>query len=394
MTAPVGVPAAGGAAPVQDPGALVDALRRAPGGRERLAALLPENLPIHTNRSAAETSRLRGYLLAAFAETGLPDSAVPYVIESLETADVPYEIAGAALALRGLGDLVGDDPSVDVDAPLVRAVRALAGSDATVSFESYRPTWPYALPTTALTEVVRTIGRLGPRAAGARAELAVLARQRDGLPRHILAEIDAVLDRAGAGGTLMPVTAAGRPSCCGRPPPPGPADDNEGPPAAVLEDQDGRQEAFAEFFTGKPAVVAFFYTRCDNPYKCSRTITTLAALQRSLAERGLEDAVKVAAITYDPEFDLPDRLRVYGHDRGVRFGAGARFFRVVRGFPEFRRRFDLGVNYGASTVNRHRVEVYVLDARGAVAASFTRVQWEAGTVLGVVENLLREARQG
>jgi cytochrome oxidase Cu insertion factor (SCO1/SenC/PrrC family) len=100
-------------------------------------------------------------------------------------------------------------------------------------------------------------------------------------------------------------------------------------------------------------VVAFFYTRCDNPHKCSLTITKLAALQGSLEERGLAGALKVAAITYDPDFDLPNRLRLYGNDRGMRFGEDARFFRATSGFQEIRRRFDLGVNYGASTVNRH-----------------------------------------
>jgi protein SCO1/2 len=55
-----------------------------------------------------------------------------------------------------------------------------------------------------------------------------------------------------------------------------------------LEDQDGARVKFGEFFTGKPSVVAFFYTRCDNPNKCSLTITKLGRLQRRLAELGLD----------------------------------------------------------------------------------------------------------
>ena len=136
--------------------------------------------------------------------------------------------------------------------------------------------------------------------------------------------------------------------------------------------------------------MAFFYTRCDNPYKCSLTITKLAALQDRFAQRGIADAVTIAAITYDPAFDVPERLRRYGTDRGVRFGERTRFFRVTSGFADFRRRFDLGVNYGPSTVNRHRIEVHVLDAEGRVAASFTRRQWEVDKVADAVQHLLAQ----
>jgi hypothetical protein len=45
------------------------------------------------------------------------------------------------------------------------------------------------------------------------------------------------------------------------------------------------------------------------------------------------------------------------------------------------------VNYGASTVNRHQTEVYVLNELGDISASFTRLQWEVAAVLRAVENL-------
>jgi cytochrome oxidase Cu insertion factor (SCO1/SenC/PrrC family) len=153
----------------------------------------------------------------------------------------------------------------------------------------------------------------------------------------------------------------------------------------VLEDQDGRAETFAGYFAGKPSLLAFFYTRCENPYKCSLTVTKLARLQTLIAQRGRVAELKLAAITYDPEFDLPARLRSYGTDRGMRFTSSARFFRATSGFPELSRHLGLGVNYGASTVNRHRIELYLLDAAGRTAASFTRLQWEPQAVLEAAE---------
>jgi cytochrome oxidase Cu insertion factor (SCO1/SenC/PrrC family) len=381
--------------PEADLGARIDALRHLPQGADELAALLPENLPIYEQRSAAEMGRLRGYLLAAFADTGLPDAALPYVIESLESGHVAYEVAGAAIGLRGL-----ETPPTGVVAALLRAIDNLGGADATVSFETYKPAWPYAQPTTALTELIRTLGHLGGRAEAALTELGRLVRQSDRFPGPVLDEMRRVLDRAGADhgahacgpgcgascGCAPVVEPASDESCCADMPMPEPTRDHT-PTQAMLEDQDGRSEPFEAFFQGKPSVVAFFYTRCDNPYKCSLTITKLATLQGRLEERGLQGALKVAAITYDPGFDLPNRLRSYGNDRGMRFGEDARFFRATSGFQEIRRRFDLGVNYGASTVNRHQTEVYLLNDQGDIAAAFTRLRWEVEAVLRAVEDL-------
>ncbi len=367
-------------------GALIDTLRHASQGSARLAALLPENQPIYHGRSAAEMNRIRGYLLGAFADTGLPDGALPYVIESLETGHDPYEVAGAAIGLRGLAR-----PPATVVRSLLRAIDNLAGADATVSFERYKPVWPYTQPTTALTEVVRTIGHIGADAAPALPALALLAQQSSRFSAPVRREMRRVLDRTDAG-SVRP-EPAGEPasghSCC--------ADQasrdqgkNTAALAAMLEDQDGQPERFEEFFRGKPSVVAFFYTRCDNPYKCSRTITQLAALQRRVHERGLAGSVNLTALTYDPEFDLPHRLKRYGSDRGMQFDEHARFFRAAANFPAIRQRFDLGVNYGPSTVNRHQTEAYVLDEMGDAVAAFTRQDLDVGAVLAVVENLLRE----
>jgi cytochrome oxidase Cu insertion factor (SCO1/SenC/PrrC family) len=388
--------------PETDVGARIDALRHLAQGRDELAALLPENLPIYEGRSAAQMGRLRGYLLAAFADTGLPDAALPYVVESLETGHVAYEVAGAAIGLRGL-----KTPAAGVVAALVRAIDNLSGADATVSFQSYNPAWPYAQPTTALTEVVRTIGHFGVQAQAALPRLEVLAQQRERFSSSVLEEMRRVLDRAGPGhgehacdaacagescGCVSAVDLGSDDSCCAEMASAEPVED-PAPMRAMLEDQDGRPERFEEFFRGKPSIVAFFYTRCDNPYKCSLTITKLAALQASLEERGLAGALKVTAITYDPEFDLPHRLRLYGSDRGVQFGKDARFFRVTSGFQEIRQRFHLGVNYGASTVNRHQTEVYLLNEHGEIAASFTRIRWEVEAVLSALEHLFPKPGQ-
>ena len=106
---------------------------------------------------------------------------------------------------------------------------------------------------------------------------------------------------------------------------------------------------------------------------------------------GLAERVRIAAISYDPDYDRPQRLGDYGAERGFRFDARNRFFRTdwVRssrcGRASSRRRLRPG------TVNRHRLELFVLDAEGAVAASFTRRLWAEAEVVETVASLARRS---
>ncbi|HXN22411.1 MAG TPA: SCO family protein [Candidatus Dormibacteraeota bacterium] len=122
-----------------------------------------------------------------------------------------------------------------------------------------------------------------------------------------------------------------------------------------FEDQHGTPVRFRELFEGNPSIVVFFYTRCDNPWKCLLTVTKLARVQQLLKERDNSDQIQTVAITYDPAFDLPKRLREYGQDRGVRFDTHHRMLRATEGFAALRNHFHLGVNFLESLVNRHRI---------------------------------------
>ena len=87
----------------------------------------------------------------------------------------------------------------------------------------------------------------------------------------------------------------------------------------TIQDHDGRILPLADYLGRADTVVAFFYTRCQNPNKCSLTITKLGDLQRRLDDLGMA-GIQLAAITYDPGFDLPDRLAAYARARGMILG--------------------------------------------------------------------------
>lgn len=384
---------------------LVDAVRHSPDRRDALVELLPERLPLYAGRSTNATVRIRGYILATFERVGLPEAALAYVLEELESGRDAYLVAAAAKALRGF-----DGPASWSLPFLFKAIENVKYVDDALSFESYKPRWPVAEQTTALEEVFRTFAWLGIQARPALSGLEAMYEARDAFSATTRAAIARAIAAIRGSGT------DGEAGCCGggiglssavesfRPASPLAADpvglglaggrargargDATVPIDVELEDQDGRTVRYGGFLSQKPSIVAFFYTRCNNPNKCSLTVTKLARLQRAIREAGLRRQLRIAAITYDPAYDLPPRLRAYGENRGVIFDEDNRFLRAQTEFTAIQEYFELGVNFGQALVNRHRIELFVLDNTGHIAATFARLQWDVHDVLDHARALL------
>jgi cytochrome oxidase Cu insertion factor (SCO1/SenC/PrrC family) len=360
--------------------ALVDEVKRHPRDRDRLVLLLPERSEFYAGRSTNAVIRMRGYAIAAFEQVGLPEEALAFVLEELESGRDAYLVAAAARALRGL-----DHPSAQAAPFLLKAIENITYADDAVSFDGYRTRWPSTGRTTAVEEILKTFLWLGDEARSALPALEALAEDPSSMSTRARGTLETVLANLRADGccggchdepveAFLPVTRVAERRAA------------KVPAEVPMQDQDGRDLTFLEFFGGRPSIVVFFYTRCDNPNKCSLTITKLARLQEALLQAGLQGRVQTAAITYDPEFDLPPRLRGYGLNRGVVFGDTDRFLRAKAGFDDLIDYFDLGVNFGPALVNRHRIELYMLDDEARIVLSLTRLQWE-------VEEVLRQAQK-
>jgi protein SCO1 len=343
--------------PEEQVASLVDAVIGDPARRDDLVELLPERSPLYAGRSTRATVRMRGYAMAAFGRVGLPEAALPYVLDELQNGRDAYLVAAAARALSGFAG-----PADDAVPFLRQAMENIRDADDAVSFDAYRPRWPAQGRTTAMEEIQQTLASLGPQPGH---DSHCCHPPPTGTAESPVRRI----------ATLLSVTGLDS----------GPRR-GEVPSDVELEDQDGRGLTYGGFFAGRPSVVAFFYTRCDNPNKCSLTISRLAELQRALAAEGLRDRVQTAAITYDPDYDLAPRLRAYGDNRGVTFGPRDRLLRARTGFERLEAYFELGVNYGPAVVNRHRIELFLLDEQGRIAATFARLRWD-------LDGVLRQARE-
>jgi len=371
--------------------ALIDAIAADPGRRGQLAGLLREDHAIYAERGTSAIARMRGWILLAMARTGVSDAALVFVLEELDNGTDPYLVTAAARALR-----TGRQPQAALAPFVMGALANIRYRDEPVSFEAYGEYAVSATTTSPVRELLATLAWLGPHARGVLPDVKALGAPAGGLPRKFRLDVERALVAIGAigdgdrGGDAEDDCCSMRPAgLIGVHSRAADATRLSGAiEATVLEDQDGTKTTFKAFFRGQPSIAVFFYTRCDNPMKCSLTIAKLARVQALLEARGLAGRIRTAAFTYDPAFDLPDRLRVYGQDRGLRLDAGHRLFRATGDNDALREHFGLGVGFVGSLVNRHRIELYVLDAEGRVSVSFEQLRWDEQEVVARAAGML------
>ena len=357
--------------------------------RDQLLALLREDHQLYDQRGAATVVRMRGWVVLTLARPTLPDAALPFLLEDLDTGVDPYLVAAAASALRSY-----PTPNAAFAPFVVRAITNIRYRDDRLSLETYGA---YAIGTNGTTpvrELLTTLTWLGPNARALISEIESLHTGPTALSKKYLPTIEQILN------SLQTQTESD--DCCQLP---HSVRDlfswmrltrtsSSSVDSTVFEDQNGQTITFGEYFHGRPSIVVFFYTRCDNPLKCSLTITKLARIQKLLEAEGLADQINTAGITYDPGYDLPERLLNYGRHRGIQFAPQHRLLRAQDGLDSLRKHFQLGVNFIESLVNRHRIELYILDARGQTAGYFGRIQWNERDVVDRAIEVLKETDTG
>jgi protein SCO1/2 len=353
----------------------------------QLLDLLREDNPLYDQRGAATVVRMRGWVMLTLARTALPDGALPFLLEDLDTGVDAYLVASAAAALRSY-----PTPNPAFAPFVVRAITNIRYRDERVSFENYGGFAIGTKGTSPVRELFTTLAWLGPHARPVISDLEALRTGPTALSKKYHPTVEQILNN------IRAESAVETNDCCQLPD--GvrdlfswigiPRSGSSSIESTVFEDQDGQAITFGDYFHGRPSIVVFFYTRCDNPLKCSLTITKLARVQKLLETEGLADQINTAGITYDPGFDLPERLLNYGKHRGLRFAPQHRLLRSEDGLNALRKHFQLGVNFIESLVNRHRIELYILDAKGLTAGYFGRIQWNERDVVERAKQVLVE----
>ena len=343
-------------------------------------ALLDERHAVYHGVATPAVVRMRGALLLALGHHALPVTALPFVLEELESAHDASLTAIAARVLRKF-----PEPSAAFAEPLLSALSTIRHRDEIVRFPHDGQHTPGAGDTTTATsEVITTIAWLGRAGASCVPRMEQLLASNPG-PSTAAMLANAIEAIRNDGRTPMPADAwSPEDTACAIP------SSSAGDISGVrFQDHSGTELTFADAFHGRPSIVVFFYTRCDNPAKCPLTMYRFGNLQRLLQESGLGDAIGMGAITYDPQYDRAERLSQYAESWGAKPSAVHRILRTVGDFAAVSDYFALGVNFSASgIVNRHQLEAFVLDRDGRIAHAVTRRRWDEAQLLQLASTLL------
>jgi protein SCO1/2 len=116
---------------------------------------------------------MRGWILLALARSGLPNGALIFVLEELDTGFDPYLVAAAARALRSYSQ-----PNETLAPFVVRALKRIRYQDEPISFASYGEYATSSTGTSAVSELLTTLAWLGPHARAVLPELEHLRAER------------------------------------------------------------------------------------------------------------------------------------------------------------------------------------------------------------------------
>lgn len=345
-----------------------------------LIAMLDEAHPLYQGLGSDAVVRVRGALMLTLARHHQCQTSFHYFIEELEIPHNAYLIAVAAHCITSTQQR---SPKL-LDA-LLHALRFVQLNDDIIRLAEYGGQGRQQPTTTACIEIFKCLAWLNVDATPALATLKqwrikfALSPAKQELDHTI-----ALLEQALAEKTRNAPTQ----SCCATQ-----QQASQDRPAlqSILntrfEDQHGEHLSYKQFLCGQPSLVVFFYTRCENELKCPVTIRKLGELQSALQQLELDKKIHTAAISYDPVYDTPARLEQYRRSAGAKSSPQFRMLRSLDDFTIIRDYFQLGVSYGSATVNRHRLEAYVLNTNGEIAYESTRVSW---TVDEMVKQLVTQ----
>ncbi len=92
-------------------------------------------------------------------------------------------------------------------------------------------------------------------------------------------------------------------------------------PEAVLPDVLTGEDVSTRQFVGERALLlTFVYTRCQGI--CLSLGSNLVQVQARAADAGVSEEIALAAVSFDPEYDTPERFREWGAERGLDYDIG------------------------------------------------------------------------
>jgi protein SCO1 len=146
-------------------------------------------------------------------------------------------------------------------------------------------------------------------------------------------------------------------------------------PPTTFFDQNGRGFSFSDF-RGQTVLLAFIYTRCQDPRMCPLISAQFHQLQQKLA--GLP--IHLVEITLDPAYDTPEVLQRYGRQFDADPGRWTLGTGPVAVVQDFAARFGIAVFADPTKGLIHSERTAVINRDGAIVDLIDAASWNPDNV--------------
>ncbi len=146
-------------------------------------------------------------------------------------------------------------------------------------------------------------------------------------------------------------------------------------------------------FRGKALLVTFIYTRCPLPDYCIRMSRNFATIQKQLAaDPNLYNKTHLLSISFDPTYDTPKVLHVYG----TSYAGSTAFSHWDFAAPPpaelgaVEQFFDVGVSPGSNNTLTHSLSTAVITPEGKIFRWYPDNDWSPSAVADDVKKAIAE----
>ncbi|MBA3685191.1 MAG: SCO family protein [Planctomycetes bacterium] len=138
----------------------------------------------------------------------------------------------------------------------------------------------------------------------------------------------------------------------------------------------------AGILRGSPVVLAFAYTRCTNPLKCTATMASMVSLKKAIRDEARLQNARIIVVSYDAYLDDAASVTAYSQVHDLRLDGSAQFLVPIPGSNE--RLFkEWGVLATATDlgVSLHANQLFILDSHARVARRYSVLRPDESSVL-------------
>lgn len=363
--------------------------------RDILTAKIHNADALYSNRAFYEATRLKGFIIYNLSLTGLNGEAASIITGEIAAGHDAYLVAAS---LRALSTYAYKDSAVIPF--LLKFITQDVLRDEWVDIEKYQSAYPLAVKTSVKEEALNAIEANAIETPEIKNALEALASSdADNAFSETI--------KLKAQKTLASFATA-KPSCCSKKQEQKPLlfSANESyfatkwlaqkdrihtlPSNIRMSDAQGHSFSFKKM-KGKPILLAFFYTRCINPEKCSKTVTELGKLQTLLKQQNIAGDVYIGLATFDPDYDTPEMINNYAALKGLQPDENMKAMNIPEvQLHDLMKDLQVEANYDGSIISIHDVQLFLFDKDNRFVRMYGHILWNSNDVINDVQKLVNE----